>query len=172
MLFFLLSSLMLIWCWHFTFMCLSIYSCLYLQQFSTTFILRHLHLLLIADVIERNIIAWFSSSHVCLISSIWHSLHLLHDCTVMFDKNEGSLLQISFQFLFILYNTKLYIFYIPSSKISDYYYNSASDIVVLNQSKYRLFYSPFLQGWLLYPFQFILTLSHESTLVNSHLKEF
>lgn len=140
--------LMLIWCWHFTFMCLSIYSCLYLQQFSTTFILRHLLLLLIADGLERNIIVWFSSSHVCLITSIWHSMHLLHDCTVMFDTNDGSLLQISFQDLFIVYTTKLYL----HQFISDHNYNSASAIVALKQSKYWLLYSPFLLGWLMYQF--------------------
>lgn len=122
--------LMLIWCWHFTFMCLSIYSCLYLQQF-TTFILRRLHLLLIADWIERNIIVWFSSSHVSLISSIWHSMHLLHDRTVVFDTNDGSLLQISLKYLFIVYNTKLYFSYIHLSKNSDHDYNSASAIMVI-----------------------------------------
>lgn len=141
-------------------MCLPIYSCLYLQQFFTTFILRHLHLFLIADGIEWNITAWLSSSHVCLISSIWHSMHLLHDCTVMFDTNDGSLLQISFQYLFIVNITKLYFSYIHSSKISDHNCNSASAILVVKQSEYWLLYSPFLLGWLMYQFWFVMTISY------------
>lgn len=141
-----------LWCWHFAFMCLPIYSCLYLQQFFTTFFLRHLHLLLIADGIERNIIAWLSSSHVCLISSVWHSMHLLHDYTVMFDTNDGLLLQISFQYLFIVYATKLYIPYIHSLEISDHNYSSASVILVLKQYRYWLLYSPFLLEQLIYLF--------------------
>lgn len=104
-----------LWCWHFAFMCLPIYSSLHLLQFFTTPILMHLHLLLIADGMGRNIITWFSSSHVCLISSIWDNTHLLRDCTVMFDTNDGLLLQISFQYLFIVYATKLYVPYIISS---------------------------------------------------------
>lgn len=144
--------LFMLWCWHFAFMRLPIYSCLYLLQFFTTFIVRHLHLLLTADGIERNIIAWFSSSHVCLISSISHSMHLLHDCTVMFDTDDGLLLQISFQHLFIVYTTKLYVPYIHSLEISYHNYNSAGAILVLKQYQYWLLYSPFLLGWLMYQF--------------------
>jgi len=63
-------------------------------------------------------------------------MHLLHDCTVMFDINDGLLLQISFQYLFIVYATKLYVAYIHSLEISDCNYNSASAVLVLKQYRY------------------------------------
>ena len=145
------SSFML-WGWHFAFMCVTIYSCLHLLQFFTTFYLRHFHLLLIADGIERNIITWFSSSQVCLISSTWHSMHLLHGCTVIFDTNDGLLLLISFQYSYIEYVTKLYVPYFLSLEISEHTYNSASTILILKQYKCWLLYSPFLLGCLMCQF--------------------
>lgn len=107
---------------------------LYLLQFFVTSILTHLHLLLIADGMLRNTVAWFSSSHVCLISSIWDNMHLLHDCTIIFDTNDGLLLQISFQYLFIIYATKLFVPYTNSLKISVHNFNSAGSVLVLKLS--------------------------------------